>query len=313
MTTPVSLPPLQPPTSFDEMLRQKESGTWFDEWKKTNIITPRDNLLQPSLEDKIATLAKVKHFNEAVMKPIAKDALGDLAQEELKRRNEEINKRIMEELESLKKQPKFTVNDVAEPPPGVMQSWGPQMQSWGPQQGTVVTEHGIVVIDPVDKRFQHIDPKPPDVFIDDVIKPSETTSVTEHGIVVIDPVDKRFQHIDPKPQEDLEKALKRLEEVKKRQGELFERLDQSKSRPSIESGLIERPEPLKSIWMQRHGVPGPIEVEISPWQLAWLWKPIPIPQPIRVVRSPSLSPPAELLPLPAPRLSGSEGRRKIPA
>jgi len=227
---------------------------------------------------------------------IPKDALGNLAQEELKKRNEEINKRIMEELESLKKQPKFTVNDVAEPPPGVM-------QSWGPQQGTVVTPHGAYVIDP----------KPPDIFIDDVIKPP-------HGPYDIDPVDifrQRPHHIDPRPQEDpqedLEKALKRLEEVKERQGELFERFDRSKSRPSIEPRLIELPEPLKSIWMQRHGVPGPIEVEISPWQLAWLWKPIHIPQPIRVVRSPSLSLPAELLPLPAPRLSGSEGRRKIPA
>jgi len=78
------------------------------------------------------------------------------------------------------------------------------------------------------------------------------------------------------PEEKIDEAFKRLEEQRRREAELFERLDQLKSIRLAVPRLAELPEP---------------PLAISPWQ--WVFVPRPIaPQPIR---------------------SLDEGRRKVPA
>ncbi len=132
---------------------------------------------------------------------------GDLAQEELKRRNEEFNRRFMEELERQrwfdKVAARFSDNYVATPPPGVRQLRGSEVQQ--PRQNL---------------------------------------------------------------EEDLENVLKRLEEQRRREAELFERLDQ-----------------LKSIWADWRRVPRLVELPEMPWAIPpWRWalpiRPIPMPLPV---------------------------------
>jgi len=111
--------------SVDEIARQRESVAWFDKWKKTFPVSTSLVYQLLKLNDRIIVdrIDDVKPlFNNAPKTP------GDLAQEMLKKQNDELNKRFMEELERQRKLneiARFRINDVATPPSGVKQSWGP--------------------------------------------------------------------------------------------------------------------------------------------------------------------------------------------
>jgi len=151
-------------------------------------------------------------------------------------------------------------NYVATPPPVVEQSW--RIGELLPRQKN-----------PLDEVFRR-------KIVDDVATPPPGVEVS-WGPGVSPPWQKN-------PEEALGEAIKRLEEQRRREAELFERLDQLKStRPAVPR-LIELPEPPQAI---------------PPWR--WVVMPEPIaPHPI-IPRPFPIIPPVKLL--------ESETRRKVPA
>ncbi len=75
-------------------------------------------------------------------------------------------------------------------------------------------------------------------------------------------------------EDDLEKALKRLEEQKRREAELFERLDRWRV-PRL-SELPEPPIRLPELRLHRLSE----TPELPPWEWRWAFKPIPKPLPL---------------------------------
>jgi hypothetical protein len=228
----------------------------LDQLKNSGIIR---NPLNP---DQIAVADPApQHINDSpVVATPPPDRLrpktpGDLAQEMLKKRNEEFNKRFTEEL---KRQERMfnekLFNDVV--------------------TGTKV------VVDPAPDRLR---PKTPgDEEFKRHIEELKREKLFTTNDVVGPPsgVEASWRPgVSPpwqkNPEEALDEANKRLEEQRRREAELFERLAQLKSIRLAVPRLIELPEP---------------PLAISPWRWA-LPRPI-VPQPIRPL---------------------DEGRRKVPA
>jgi len=230
-------------TQIDEGLRLRESDVWFDEWKRTRPPQPPQS---PAISQKEELVKKVDTY----FRP-----------PDLKLETREL--------------PVNLGNYADTPPPVVEQSW--RIGELLPRQKNpldevfrrkfvddVITGDKIRVIDPASDRIRK--------FVDDVITPPPGVEVSWRP-GVSPPWQKN-------PEEALGEAIKRLEEQRRREAELFERLDQLKSTRSAVPRLIELPESPLAIPPWRRVTPIPI-------------RPFPIIQPIR--------------------LPESETRRKVPA
>jgi len=198
--------------SVDEKARQRESGAWFDEWKKRRdkpfpaLTSLEDQPLRPN----VRVVDKVDNFFDS--------------------RLFQVND-VVDKVDNFFDSRLFQVNDVATVPK--------------------------VVIDPA-----------PDRLRDDVATPPPGVE-TSWGPGVSPPWQKN-------PEEALDEAVKRLEEQRRREAELFERLDQLKSTWPAVPRLFELP----GLWV----IPKLPELSIRPLPII----------------------------LPVKRL-GSETRRKVPA
>jgi len=235
-------------TQIDEGLRLRESDVWFDEWKRTRPPQPSQS---PAISQREELVKKVDTY----FRP-----------PDLKLETRELSVNLS--------------NYVATPPPVVEQSW--RIVELLPRQKNpldevfrrkfvddVIIGDKIRVIDPASDRIRK--------FVDNVIKKNPLDEVFRRKFVddVITPppgveVSWRPGVSPPRqknPEEALGEAVKRLEEQRRREAGLFERLDQLKSTWSAVPRLIELPEPPLAIPPWRW-------VPIRPFPIIQLIKPL---------------------------------------